>query len=281
MRLGQLLFVLLAGIAGIGWGTAAQALPQFTPTATARLHTLGSGQLGAEWNTGGLGTGGQLSYDSASKIATLTAGLNVLNWFDPSNSSCATDSGSNCAFNFNPNLDITLTASFLGFTVAPVTGTLVNVTTNFGTTGGVDFVVTDPTDLNSVQMRGSIAAGSFNGNPTTGLSTSLLFDTSTGLVLGSVTGSGFLQADPTTPLASLLQPDFFGITFGALNNFDDGNGGGLSAIVAATLASGTLGSFTAEANGQILNTASGQFVPEPATLLLLGIAGLAAAARRR
>src|SRR5690606_20259804 len=101
---------------------------QLVPSATARLHTISSGQPGAQWNTGGIGAGGQLSYDSGTGIATLTAGLDVLNWFDPADAGCPTDAGSNCAFNFGPDLTITLEASYAGAVITPLGGSLVSVT---------------------------------------------------------------------------------------------------------------------------------------------------------
>lgn len=286
MRWSQLLVMLTAALV---WSTAAQAVPQFTPTATARLHTLGSGGTGAEFNTGGVGAGGNVAYDSGTGLVTFTAVLDVMNWYDTaSGSGCETDVGSNCSFNFSPDLDISLTASLDSFAVAALGGTFFQVTVNFGATGGVDLSVTDPSDGGSVQLEASVASGTFQGNPTTGLASSLIWDTSLNGGLGGVfmgattlTSAGFLQVDSGTPLASLFSPDFFGIEIGTLSDFDDGSGGGLDEVIRASILAGTLVNFTAEANGQILNTVSGDFVPEPGTALLLGLAGLVALRRRR
>lgn len=260
--------------------SAAHAAPQFTPAAGDRLHSLGSGQPGAEWDTSGLGAGGQVAYDSGTQMLSVTAGLNTMNTWNAGNGACPTDSGSNCGFNFGPDLDITLNASLDSISVAPVGGTFVNVTVSFGSTGGVDLVITDPSDGGSVQLQASVASGVFQGNPTTGFAASVVYDTASGTVFGAVNAAGFLQVDQATPFASLFQPDFFGINISAFSDFA-GSGGGLDAIIAELILTGVIPSFTAEANGQILNTVSGDFVPEPGTALLLGTALLGLSRRRR
>ena len=57
----------------------------------------------------------------------------------------------------------------------------------------------------------------------------------------------------------------------------------LSAIVGASILAGELVDFTAEGNGQVFRTASGEFVPEAGTLLTLGsgILGLVLFGRKR
>jgi hypothetical protein len=255
---------------------AAHAAPQFTPDPDDRLHTLSSGQPGAQWNTGGLGAGGQIDYDSSTQTLTVTGVLDLLNYFNPNNVACPTDAGSNCAFNYGPDLDITLVAKLESLVVTPVFGTVVAVQANFETTGGVDLLLTDPADGNSVLLEASWQGGSFQGNPTTGLTATVLYDTATGQTVGSppVNASGFLSVDQSTLYASLFQPTYFGITFGSLSDFDDGAGGDLDDIIAASIAAGTLVDFTAEANGQVFNLEAGQFVPEPGTAALLVVAGL-------
>jgi hypothetical protein len=278
MRLFQLLILLAAVMV---WSAAAQAVPQFVPTGTARLHTLGSGQLGAEWNTGGLGAGGEVSYDSGTQTLSMDAVLDTMNWYDPANGSCPTDVGSNCSLNFGPDLDISLTASFDSVVVTPLGGGLFGVTVNFGTAGGVDLTITDPADGDSIQLKASVAAGTFMGTPTSGLAASVVFDSAgSGSIIGGVNVVGFLAVDVATPFASLFLPDYFGIQLSAFSDFDDGLGGTLVDIVATTISSGSLPDFTAEANGQILATVTGAFVPEPGTLLLLSLAGLAILRRR-
>ncbi len=259
---------------------AAQAV-QFTPTPTAQLHTLGSGQPGAEWGTSGLGAGGQISYDQNTGLLSMTARLDVMNYWDPGNGACSTDAGSNCFVNFGPDLDITLQAKFVGLTVTPVGGTTVNITAAFTTVGaGWDLTVVDPT-TNTTVLQADWANGTFQGQPTMGFSASVLFDTNTNSAGTNIpTGVGFLDVSGASLYASLFQPDFFGITFGAISDFA-GAGGGLDNVLAASVLAGTLVSFTAEANGEVLKTASGQFVPEPTTAGLLALGVVALAVRRR
>jgi hypothetical protein len=275
---------LLLGLAVLALAASAHAVPQFSPTTgTERLHTPGSGQPGAEWDTSGVGAGGQISYDSGTGVLSMTAGLNTLNYWDTANGSCATDVGSNCPVSFGPNLDITLSASLDSISATPVGGTILNVSVVFGTSAGVDLVVTDPADGDSVQLRADIAAGTFNGSPTNGITASVFYDTNTGQALSAqVSASGFFAVDQTTSFASLFAPDYFGLNISAISNFDDGNGGGLNEIVTYLIANSALPDFTAEGNGQIFKTASGAFVPEPGVglLLMAGLAGLVGRARR-
>jgi hypothetical protein len=274
-------------VLALTWSGAAGAL-QLVPTATSRLHTLASGQPGAQWNTGGAGSGGQLSYNSGTGVATLTAGLDVLNWFDTANGACATDAGSNCSFNYAPDLSISLDAAYAGAVVTPIGGTLVAVTLNFQTTANAapDLTVADPTDpgFGNV-LEGNWQAGLFNGNPTLGLAFSMVFNTATMSVASPVNGSGFLTIDSSTAYAGLFESgtNYFGLQVATLSDFG-GVPGGLNGIVAFALAnSGALPSFTAEANGQVYRVTAGEFVPEPGTTVLTmgGLALLFARMRRQ
>ncbi len=278
--------VLALVVIGLGWPTAANAL-QFNPTGSERLHTLASNQPGAQWNTGGTGSGGQLSYDANTGVATLTAVVDVLNWFDPNDAGCLTDTGSNCNLNFDPDLSITLDASLAGIAVNPIGGNFVNVTLNFETTANAqpDLTVLDPTDLGfGSVLEGDWTSGFFNGNPTTGLSISVLFDTGNQTaVFQTANVSGFLALDSNTNYASLFESgsNYLGLNIASLFAFDDLASGGLDEIIAAAVANNSVPSFTAEANGQVFRLTSSDFVvPEPATAMLLA-GGLALLATRR
>lgn len=272
-------------VLGLGWSTPAHAL-QLVPSASARLHTLASNQPGAQWNTGGTGSGGQLSYDAITGVATLTAGLDVLNWFDPNNGACAADTGSNCSSNYSQDLSISLDAALAGVVVTPVGGPFVNVTMNFETTANSipDLTVSDPTDpgFGNV-LEGDWTSGFFNGNPTTGLSVSILFDTLNGTASFSVANmSGFLAIDSTKAYASLFESgsNYLGLNIATLGDFS-GAGGDLDDIIADTVNTGILPSFTAEGAGQVFRLTSSDFVvPEPTTALLLA-GGLALLGARR
>lgn len=284
----SVLSVLAMGAAVVstaGFSAVAEAI-QFTPSGTARLHTLGAGQPGAQWNTGGTSSGGALSFDAGTGVATLTAALDVMNYYDPANGACSTDAGSNCDFNFAPDLNVTLDAQFVGSVVTPAGGPFVNVTLNFATTANAtpDLVVTDPADLGfGSVLEGDWQAGFFGGNPTTGLSISVLYDTvNLTATFSTAQVSGFLALDAGTAYASLFESgsNYFGLNIASLSNFSSGVGG-LDGIVAYAIANGTLPTFSAEGNGQVYRLTSGDFVvPEPATALLLS-AGLALLGARR
>ena len=260
-------------------GSAAQAVPQFTPSSGDSLHTIFSGQPGAQFNTGGPGSGGQIAYSSITQQFSLTGVVDVLNYYNPGNGACPTDVGSNCAFNFGPDLDITLVADLHSIVITDLTGGFYQIEVNFETTGGVDLSVTDPADGNSVQLEASWQAGTFLGNPTTGLAFSLVFDDNTNTALAStLDGGGFLAVDAGTPFASLFSPTLFGLAFSSLSDFDPTLDALADDLVEEYKAAAPidLDGFDAEVNGQVFRTDTGEFVPEPATGLLLGlgIAGL-------
>ncbi|HSJ96090.1 MAG TPA: PEP-CTERM sorting domain-containing protein [Myxococcota bacterium] len=278
------LFSALALVVAVGWAGTAGAL-QLVPAATARLHTITSGQPGAQWNTTG---GAQLSYDATSEIATLTANLDVLNWFDTGNISCPTDAGSNCSHNYTTDLAITIDASYAGGSVTALGGGFFNVRLDFETTANAapDLTVLDPTDVGFGNvLEGDWQAGLFNGNPTTGLSFTAVFNANTNTVVtGSVNGSGFLAIDSSTAYAGLFESgsNYFGLQFATLSNFG-GPAGNLDGLIGYAVANGgDLPDFTAEANGQVYRVTSGEFeVPEPgSTALIAGGLALLIARRR-
>jgi len=271
---------LLAAVATLSVAGSAAAI-QFTPTATARLHTTGSGQPGAEWNTGTTTTGGDISYDSGTQVLTITAALDVLNYYDPSNGSCSTDVGSNCSVNYGPDLDILLTASLQGITVNPLGGGFFEILVSFETTGGAgyDLEVTDPADSDALVLSGDIIAGTFNGSPTTGLQAQVIYNSNTATAVFDTSNSvGFFKITAGSTYASLFGSNLIGINLGTMSEFSPS----LTALAAAAIGSGTLGDFTAEINAQIFQDASGSFVPEPSlSSLLLGGVGMLVWLRRR
>lgn len=274
-----------AWLLGVGavlaMASPAMALPQFVPTAGARLHTPGSGGPGATYNTAS-GTD-EVSYDSGTGILSISAVVDEMNWYDPANGSCPTDSGSNCNFDYAPDLTLTVSAAFQSLTVTPVAGTVVDIDVSFGTTGGTDIMWTDPADGGSTQLAASWQAGTFQSSPTTGLVASMFFDTSTNTVLGAINAVGFASLDLGTPYASLfgdpgderIELDIVDLTMVTPD---------IGTLIGLAIGSGTLPSFTAEADGQVFRVDAGDFViPEPTTGLLvgLGLAGLAAVRRTR
>jgi hypothetical protein len=148
----------------------------------------------------------------------------------------------------------------------------------------VDLSVTDPADGNSVQLEASWQAGTFLGNPTTGMAVSLVFDDNFNTVVGStLDGGGFLAVDGSTPYASLFSPTYFGLAFQSLSDFAPTLDSLADDLVEEFKAASPLSleSFTAEANGQVYKTDTGEFVPEPGAVALLGLGFLALAARAR
>lgn len=257
-------------------GGTASAL-QFTPSGTARIHNITSGQPGVPWNTGGLGVNGELVYSSGSQSFSMDFEVLALNYYDPLNGTCPTDVGSNCNVAFGPNLEGTLSAQLYDIMVAPIAPGLVQITVRFETTGGTDLQVFDPTDLGAGSvLDASWQAGTFLGNPTTGLQASVVFNTGTMSAVGSVTGTGFLNVSGGT-YASLF-PAGIGINVGSFFDFAPA----LNSILTTAIGTGSLPDFTSEAQGQTFAVNSGQFVPEPGTAWLVGCAGvLLLGARRR
>jgi hypothetical protein len=277
-------------------GGSAQAVPQFTPSATALVHTIGSGESGVVWNTGGVGVNGQVVYDKDTSSLVLEGEVDVMNYYDPAGS-CPTDAGSNCSFNYGPNLDMTVLATFIGSTITPLGGGLYDILLDFESTGGTDILWTDPADGDSVMLEASWTAGTFLGNPTPGLQVSALFCDGVGgcgpagiydglnnegdpLVIGfALIESGSLyeslwdsDSNPFTQTSIMLD-------LSELFDFDPD----IATIGGELLDTGLLPDFTGEDQGQIYRLETGDFViPEPGTALLfgLGLAGVGVARRR-
>ena len=260
---------------------AALAVPQFTPTPTALLHTL-TGQPGQQpgvaYNSGGIGSGtagGQIVYTNTgggTGNLSINSGVDVLNYYDPGNGACPTDLGSNCAYNFATDLDFAVNAVLNGISVTDYGGGFLGIDIMFETAGGGnDFLWTDPTDGNSTMLTATWTAGTFNGNPTTGLNASLIWDANTMSVLNDdLTVTGFAT------ITGGLYADMFGtdkVLVDRSNFFDFSPT--FASITNTTINTGEVPSFTAEINGEIYRTDAGQFIPEPGTALLVGL-GLAA-----
>jgi hypothetical protein len=265
---------------------------QFTPTATARLHTLTSLQPGAEWNTAaGAPAAAQLAYSSGSQQLSLTADLDVLNYFDPLNGACATDVGSNCAFNYGTDPDISVLADLDSIVVTAIAPGYYQLDLNFASTGGTDITIVDPTD-NTVLLSAAWQAGTFQGNPTTGLTVSGVWDVVNSTLIGDPTAVGFgtitgglyaslFDSGGSTDI-SLHLAEFFDFSpttnaIAAAIVADYSSNGGLFVNDSALI------DFTAEGEGQIFRVAAGDFeVAEPVTGLLIATGlGLLATRRRR
>jgi len=301
MRITNRIGIALAAFSAIALAAGtAQAVPQFTPTATTLVHTVFSGEPGAVWTTQGLGVNGQVVYDGVSSLA-IGGNITTLNYYDSLNGSCPTDVGSNCSFGFgafpNDPLDFTVLADFIGLSVTPTGGGFFDIVLDFQSTGGTDILWTDPSDGNSVMLAATWTAGTFLGNPTPGLQVQSTYcDGVGGCGPAGLTGDplaiGFALIDNSTLYAAMFDSDGNPFTansimldFSELFDFDSvaAGPGGIDAIAAYVLANNTLPDFTGEGEGQLYRVDTGEFViPEPSTALLLGlgIAGLGALRRR-
>lgn len=274
--LGAISFVLLT--AGV-----ALAAPQFSPSATALLHTLQvGGGPGTSYNSGGLGSGGEIQYTNlggGTGSLNITSEIDVLNYYDPSNGACATDIASNCAYNFalegGSNLDFEVNAVLNGVSVTNIGGTVFQIDIMFESAGlGNDFIWTDPLDGGSTVLSASWTSGTFGGVPTSGLQAQVFYDAGTSTTLGGVNVTGFATIDSGI-YSSLFGSDLVAIDSSQFFDFSPD----FDTITQAVIDTGEIPSFTGEIQGQIFRADSGQFVPEPGTALLVG-AGLFALARR-
>src|SRR5262245_17627196 len=212
MRISHRVGIALAAAAALTLAGTAQALPQFVPTPTAKAHTVFSGEAGFTWNTGGLNVNGQIVYTDASNLLSIAGHIDAANYYDPLNGGCPTDSGSNCTFNYGPDLDMSVLAYFIGVTVTPTGGGLYDIVLDFQTTGGTDIVWTDPADGNSVMLSASWTSGTFNSSPTPGLQViSTYCDGVGGCGVQGLTGDplaiGFALINNTSLYAGLFDSD--------------------------------------------------------------------------
>jgi len=283
MRITDRLWVALAAMSAVALAAgSAQAVPQFTPSASQRVHTLGSGESGVVWNQGAI------VYDADTLSLVINGQVDELNYYG--NAGCPTDAGSNCVESYAlGNLDFSLLATYLGAAVTPVGGGYYDIVLNFESTGGVDIQWTDPSDGNSLMLEASWVAGTFGGNPTPGLTVSGVYCDGNVLcggvagVQGDLITIGFAVANTSTLYANLFDS---GGAEQILLDFNENFSlvPGVDTIAAYLIANaGALPDFTGEAQGQIFRVDTGEFViPEPSTALLLGfgLIGLGAAGRR-
>jgi len=264
------------------------AAPQWSPTGSERAHTVGN-PPGIEWDTGGLATNGNISYSAATQTLTVGGIVDVLNYYDPADGSCSTDSvGSNCSFNYSPDLSLDVKAQLTSIVDDDLGGGYHNIIIKFETSGDpYDLLATDSSDGDSVMLEAVFTHGLYLDEPTSGLSTTILFNGITGeAIFESVDVAGFLQVTGGHHESLFANgtggTDLFGLAITSATDFV-GAGGNLDQIVGYALTYGTLPDFTAEAEGQAYRVSSSDFeIPEPSTGLLLGFGlSLIAAARRR
>jgi hypothetical protein len=193
-------------------GTA-QAVPQFTPTATTLVHTVFSGEAGVPWTTQ-VTAGDQVVYDSNTLSLAITGSITAVNYYDPLNGGCQTDSGSNCTFAFATPLDFTVLATFIGVNISPgVDPGSSNIVLDFQSSGGTDIAWTDPLDGHSVMLEASWTAGTFLGNPTPGLQVQATYcDGNVGCggfvgLTGDPLAIGFALLDNSTLYAAMFDSD--------------------------------------------------------------------------
>ena len=302
MRTTNRIGIALAAFSAIALAAGtAQAVPQFTPTATTLVHTVFSGEPGVPWTTQ-VDAGDQVVYDSNTSSLAITGSITAVNYYDSLNGSCPTDSGSNCPFAFATPLDFSVLATFIGVNIsAGVDPGSTNIVLDFQTSGGTDIVWTDPLDGNSVMLEASWTAGDFLGNPTPGLQVQATYcDGNAGCggvagLTGDPLAIGFALLDNSKPFAAMFDSDGNPFTtnsimldFSELFDFvssDPGVAppGGIDEIAAYVIANNSLPDFTGEGEGQLYRVDTGDFViPEPSTALLLGlgVAGLGAVRRR-
>jgi hypothetical protein len=126
-----------------------------------------------------------LVYSDITQQLTITGELDVLNYFDPAGGPCTTDAGSNCSFNYASNPSFSVVADLDSILVTNLGFGFFQIDLNFASTGGTDITVLDADS--TTLLTAMWQAGTFLGNPTTGLTVSGIYDS----------GAGDLTADPT------------------------------------------------------------------------------------
>ena len=283
MLLRRSLWVLAGGL--LLWPLGASAIEFPLPSVDTRLHTPNSAQPGAEWDTGPAG-GDEITYTASTTTLHLDAELFTLNYYDPNIGACPTDVGSNCAHNYTTNLDISLDAMLDSVTVTSIGFGFYSIEVAFETTGGTDITVTDVSGPSTTVLTAEWAAGTFNGDPTTGLTAFATYND------GSFFGSPGLTGDPTIVgfalitggvYAQLFDSGLAGSDFGVqIGEIFESAPGALDALAAYIVANSSLPDFAFEAEGQVFRLEAGEFeLPEPGAALLLAPALLLALRRRR